>query len=283
MAVLFAAFGVIWGVLADSGMIIFDGIYSGISVGLSSLSVIVLKQVESGENERFPFGRAHFEPILVFFKSLVLIGTCVYSATNSFAELVGEGRYVEPDMGIVYSLISTVGCLAVAVILHVKNIQMESDIVGVERNQWVGDFILSFGVLVGFVVSFLLKGTDYSHLMPYADPLMVVIFSSIFIVMIMGSLGNPVRQLLLYRAKARGIKPIQDLVQEIAREIDARPKLHIVCVGREICVEANFLVGERAFSVVEMDEVRNRLEEKALKIRQRNRINVSFTQQEKWL
>lgn len=283
VTLIFAIFGIVWGTFTDSGMIIFDGIYSGISLCLSYISVVVLKQVENAEDDRFPFGRAHFEPMLVLFKSLALIGTCFYSAVNSFAVLLAGGRYVAPDMGILYSLISTLGCLSVTLLLHAKNNKLKSGIVAIERKQWLGDFLLSTGVLAGFTTSFFLQDTRYSGWISYADPLMVVVFSTLFIFLILSGLGEPLRQLMFYRAKPKDIRHIEDAVQLIANEIGAKPKTHVVLVGRELDVEVNFLMQEGSFSVKQMDNIRNRLAEKASQISRMHWINVSFTAQEKWL
>jgi predicted Co/Zn/Cd cation transporter (cation efflux family) len=84
----FAVLGVVFGVLSESSIIIFDGVYSLVSLGLSLLSLLVLKQLESGaKDHRFPFGKAHFEPLLIIFKSIALIGMCLYSSMNALVIL----------------------------------------------------------------------------------------------------------------------------------------------------------------------------------------------------
>lgn len=279
----FALFGIVWGVLTDSGMIIFDGICSGISLCLTFLSVLVLNQVDVQEDERFPFGRARFEPLLVLFKSITLIGACSYSATNSFSELLSGGRYVEPDKAIFYSLICTVGCFVVAVALHLQNNKLQSGIVGIERNEWFGDFLLSLGVLVGFTISYFLEDSSYAYLTPFADPMMVVVFSTLFIALLCRGIGEPLRQLLFYRADPVVVRPIEEEIHNIARRFNIQPTAHIVQTGRELNIEANFLVGTRAFSVEEMDEIRNILADTATKMGMKHWINVNFTKQQKWL
>ena len=52
----------IGGLLAGSQMIVFDGLYSFASVGLSVLAVMALRFARRGADERFPWGREAAEP-----------------------------------------------------------------------------------------------------------------------------------------------------------------------------------------------------------------------------
>ena len=53
----FAVFSSIWGILSGSSMIVFDGLYSFASIGLSGLAVLALRFVRRGPDDRFPWGR----------------------------------------------------------------------------------------------------------------------------------------------------------------------------------------------------------------------------------
>ena len=60
---VFAVGSLIWGLLAGSQMIVFDGLYSFVSVALSLLAVWALRAARSGPDERYPWGREIFEPL----------------------------------------------------------------------------------------------------------------------------------------------------------------------------------------------------------------------------
>jgi len=178
----FALLGVVFGVISESSIIIFDGVYSLISVGLSTLSLLVLKHVESEkDDQRFPFGKAHFEPLLIVFKSLTLIGMCLFSATIAVSDLMSGGREISPGPAIIYAIISTVGCILVTIYIQRKNTICDSNLLSAEKNQWLGDSLLSLGVLLGFTAAYTLKNSDFAWIVPYADPGMVVIASILFI------------------------------------------------------------------------------------------------------
>lgn len=284
---LFACLGVVWGILTDSSMIIFDGIYSFISVGLSFLSLAVLKQIQdknAAEDARYPFGKAHFEPLLIVFKSLTLIGMCTFSATNSFSELLAGGRSVSPGPAVIYALISTISCLVVVLFIRRKNKRMASNLLAAEQHQWLGDLLLSFGVLVGFSIAYILQDSHYSWVVPYADPGMVVVASAIFIFLPLKSFIGAAREMFFYRVDEKIVKPIEKEAERIANQYDAKYKFRMVSIGRELNIEVNFLIEDnRLLSIVEMDDIRRRIAVEVSKMKKQHWININFTHEPLWL
>lgn len=281
----FALFGVVWGVVADSGMIIFDGIYSLISVGLSFLSLVVLKQIKATqEDDRFPFGKAHFEPLLVVFKSLTLIGMCAFSAANAFSDVLAGGRHVSPGPAVLYAFLSTSACLVISLFIQKKNRSLDSSLLHVERNQWFGDFLLSFGVLIGFSTALVLQGTRFDWLIPYADPGMVMLASGFFILLPLKNLVTAGKEVLYYRTDSEWLAPIRDEVDSVAREMEASEhKLRMLVIGREISIEVNFLLSDQSVRVGDMDAIRHRIKEVVGTLEKQCWININFTMEKAWL
>ncbi|NQU16617.1 MAG: cation transporter [Candidatus Saganbacteria bacterium] len=58
----FALLALIWGWLAQSQMIMFDGIYSFISLLLTGLYFYAARSIAMGPDSKFPFGRSQMEP-----------------------------------------------------------------------------------------------------------------------------------------------------------------------------------------------------------------------------
>ncbi|MEH6453643.1 MAG: cation transporter, partial [Psychromonas sp.] len=249
VALFFSILGIAWGILAGSSMIIFDGVYSSTGILLGILTLVVLKQIESEkEDQRFPFGKAHFEPLLIIFKSLLLIGMCTFSAFNAFRELLAGGRVISADSAILYAFISTVVCLAVTLLIHYKNKNINSVLLNVERNQWIGDFIVSLAVLVGFSIAYLLQGTEHKWLIPYTDPGLLFLVSSLFIIIPLKSLFDAFKEMIFYRVDPELFDSIDGKAFEIAQELEAKYILRVVNIGREVNIELNFLLKDRNFS-----------------------------------
>lgn len=61
MGVMFTGLGISWGLAIHSGVILFDGIYSGFSIILSMMSIIALRMLSQPEDDNFLFGRMALE------------------------------------------------------------------------------------------------------------------------------------------------------------------------------------------------------------------------------
>src|SRR4051812_50166952 len=93
-------------------MIVFDGLYSFASVGLSVLAVMALRFSRRGADERFPWGREAAEPVVVIVKAGILAALCVYAAVQGVVDIVAGGRDVEGGWGILYAALATGAGLA---------------------------------------------------------------------------------------------------------------------------------------------------------------------------
>lgn len=280
----FAFLGLGWGLYASSGMILFDGIYSAVSLVLSLVSLVVLKQIQSpDEDHRFPFGKAHFEPLIIVLKSLIVIGVCSYSGIDAFLVVLEGGRDVALDSALIYAVISTLGCLVIFIFLHIKNKAINSKLLGAEKNQWFGDVLLSLGVFVGFGCAMLLDGTPYAWLIPYADPAMVFLASSAFIILPMQTLILACKEILYYQVSDAHLLPIDIKAKEIAHQLQAEYKLRMSSVGREINIELNFLMQDTSLTICQMDEIRAQLIESSKQINEQHWVNINFTTQKDWL
>ncbi|PSW14494.1 hypothetical protein C9J01_08665 [Photobacterium rosenbergii] len=282
----FSVFGIVWGILADSSMITFDGTYSLISVGLSGLSLIVLKLVaQSSEsvNSKFPFGKAHFEPMLIVFKSLTLIGMCAYSSAGAVSDIISGGAPVDPGPAILYAGISTVGCAIIAFLLRERNRQIGSAILEAEKNQWVGDLLLSLGVLAGFTAALLLKNTQWGVFVDYADPVMVLVASNLFIFLPLKSMLAAGKEMMLVKTNNELRIPIEIVAAEYAQRLNATYKLRMVSIGRELNIELNFIMPPNdALTVKDMDTIRSDIAKVADTLKSKHWINVSFTSDPAW-
>ena len=121
MGVLFAVLGISWGLAIQSGVILFDGIYSGFSIILSMLSIVALRMVTMADNhmhksddDHFQFGRMAFEPLVVALKSIVIVGVCVYGIVTSAIHILHGGSTSTslPMLGMLYAVVSIAACVS---------------------------------------------------------------------------------------------------------------------------------------------------------------------------
>src|SRR4051794_41819562 len=60
----FAVGSSVWGLLSGSSMIVFDGLYSFVSIGLSLLAVLALRISRRGPRPHYPRGPGMWEPLV---------------------------------------------------------------------------------------------------------------------------------------------------------------------------------------------------------------------------
>ena len=109
-ALFFAVLGIVWGLTINSSVIIFDGLYSSVSVLLSSLSLLVARQLDQADDHRFQFGRAILEPLVIALKSIGITLMCTYALVTAIDNLLRGGVEVSAGLGMVYAFISTLAC-----------------------------------------------------------------------------------------------------------------------------------------------------------------------------
>lgn len=281
----FAAFGIGWGVFIKSSMIMFDGLYSLISLFLSVLAIWITNYINKSDFERFPFGKGILEPLTVALKSIVLIIMCSTTFFNGVKEIVSGGTVVDTDKALIYSLVSSIGCTIIYLVIKNKGKKLSSDILRAEGNQWLMDTILSVAVLVGFIVSFILSKTTFVYLTKYVDPLMVVLSSGIFLKVPIMSLMESFKEVVNRNANDEINNKIYTIVKNIEEDYNFEDSVTRVSkIGRELRIEIDFVVNEETtiFEVKEMDKVRERLYKNMSNIKLEKWMNVNFTGDKKW-
>jgi cation diffusion facilitator family transporter len=278
----FAVVSSVWGILAGSSMIVFDGLYSFAAVGLSVLAVLALRFARRGADERFPWGREAAEPVVVIVKAGLLGVLCAYAAVQGVADILAGGREVEIGWAIAYAALATVVSVLVGGILRRG---AGSDLVKAEAAEWLGDALLSALVLVGFVVAFGLVRADRADLAAYVDPAMVVLGSVIFLRIPVQLVVGGMRELLSMSPPASVLDSLRAVVDEVRRQYafdDA--VLRAAKVGGRVDVEVAFVVGEPSpvRTVEDCDGVRGDLHERLAALGYERSVTVSFTGDPRW-
>lgn len=91
-AVVFSVAGVLLGILSMSQMILFDGLYSFISVVLSLLSLGAAQYIRKNDFQRFPFGKEIIEPIVLIVKYTVILVLCSGAFISAAVSFIHRGK-----------------------------------------------------------------------------------------------------------------------------------------------------------------------------------------------
>ena len=284
-ALFFALFGIAWGWTAQSEMIIFDGLYSFISLALTMLSLYINNFIAKKELDKYPFGKYILEPLVISFKSLIIGGMCLYSLIGAIQDVVHGGNTVEYGSALIYSIVSVIGCGGVYIFMKKKGDKISSELIKVEASQWLMDTLLSIGVLVGFVIAMILRNTRFSGLNVYIDPMMVIMVSVVFIKMPVQSFINAFKEILCVKADDEINDDIYLIVKEIEKEYKFEDSISRVSkIGGELRIEIDFIYNEESKlkDLDQMDCVREEVYDAIKHIDYNKWLNVSFTVDKKW-
>lgn len=281
----FALVGIGWGLFIDSEMIMFDGVYSLISLFLSIISIAICKFIAKKDKVNFPFGKKALEPIVVAFKSIVLIIMCLITLSNAVKTIFNGGNPVNTGFALGYSIVSVIGCGLIYYYMRSKGKKLNSDIIKAESSQWLMDTAISAGVLLGFMVVIIMKNTKFSYLTIYVDPAMVIITSVIFLKVPISQFINVFKEIILVKANDEINDEIYVIVKDIQEEYNFEDSITRVSkMGSSLRIEIDFIFnGESTMeSLDEMDEVREKIDKETNHMQYEKWLNVSFTGNKKW-
>lgn len=280
----FAVLSLVWGLAVGSQLIVFDGLYSFAAVGLSVLAVLALRTARKGPDERYPWGREVWEPLAVVVKAAALGGLCVYALVGAVAEILNGGREIDAGWAVLYGIVATAGGVAVSVYLRRRR-GPGSDLVRAEAAEWIGDTLLSFGVLVGFVVAYVLEATGHTEIARYVDPVLVAVISGAFLWIPARLIARGFREVLTMSPDAELQDQVRSRVADVERDYGfAESFLRSSKVGSRLDVEIGFVVDERskAQTVRQFDEVRSVLDKRLRLPGYTLSMTVSFTGDRRW-
>jgi cation diffusion facilitator family transporter len=279
----FVVISLAWGLLADSLTIVFDGIYSFASVGLSFAAVLALRTARSGADERYPWGREVWEPLAVLVKAAALGGLCVYALVEAVGELARGGREVAIGWAVVYAVLATAAGGMVTVYLRRCG---GSDLVRAEAAEWGGDTWLSAGVLAGFVVALVLGGVGRDDLARYVDPAMVALVSAAFLWVPARLIRGAFRELLTMSPRSSVLTPLRECTREMQAAYGfVESFVRASKVGGRLDIEIDFVVGpnSRVRDVDGFDAVRARIHDQLAPLADRLSMSVGFTADRRWV
>ncbi len=278
----FAVVSSVWGLLAGSSMIVFDGLYSCLSIGLSLLGVLALRLSRRGADADFPWGREAWEPLTVVVKALALGVLSVYAAVGGVSDLLNGGRSVATWWALLYAVLATSAGVAVTLVLRRGG---NSDLVRAEAAEWQGDTLLSVAVLVGFAIAVGLVSTGNKDLARYVDPAMVVAVSLLFLLV-------PARLIVGGASELLGAAPAEPVREQVRACVEAvrdqyeigESVLRAAKVGSRLDIEVDFLVDESSpvQTVADCDRVRQDLHDRLAELGHAGSVVVAFTTDPKW-
>jgi cation diffusion facilitator family transporter len=196
-ALLLAASGVTFALLAKSDAIMVDALYNLVLFTMALLSARVARLVGRPDDERFPFGYANFEPLLNLTKGLTVGFIQVWALYAAVTALLSGGRHTEPGLGVLYAVIGSGLCFGLALYQRDCARRTGSPLLAVDAKNWAVDGALCVAVAVAFAAVMVLERTAWKGLVPYADPVIVIILIALLAHVPLGIIRSNLAELLL--------------------------------------------------------------------------------------
>jgi len=266
-ALFFALLALIWGVLAKSQMIMFDGIYSFISLVLTGLYFYAARSIAAGSNKNFPFGKAQMEPMVIVIQSVVLLVICIKAFSSALISLFSGGREIDSLSGMGYAAIGVIGCFICwhYILRTGKKNAPQSGLIRSQAGQWLMDTLLSLAVLIGFFISYVISRVGYGYYARYMDSLMVIVAVLFFVREPIISLISGIKGMLMMAPESTVYATSKEAMKEIASKKGFDDViLRLGKSGREIICEVSFVSKDpdNSRSVGEMDTMHREVEER---------------------
>lgn len=285
-AVLFAVSGMVLGFVTNSQTIMFDGMYSVISVILSGISIATSKFKCKNDTKKYPFGKDTVEPLVIMLKYGIIIILVLASLGSAIYSLFNGGREIYMDAALLYAVLSTVGCYAVYKYIAKCSVKKNSNLLTAESTQWLMDALVSGGVLLGFILAFGAKQSSlFNFILPYIDPLMVILVSFYFIKVPVCQIRKSLKEVLDMSPEDEINDKVQKLVKDIEKKYSIDESfLRMSKVSSTLWIEVDFVISESSLveTIKDQDGIREEIDIKIKKLDYDNWTTVCFTHDRKW-
>lgn len=247
---------VVWGVLAGSGVILFDGVYTVAGIALVGVSALASRAAESEPGARYPFGRHAATPLAVAMQGAALLATMLYGVADAVGTLLAGGSDGDPLGLVVYG---TASCLASAgVAAWLRRRAPGSELAFAEVVSWRAGAWLSLVVALGGVVGTLLQRAGQETAAGYVDPVLLLLAVALIAAMPVRLIRDGMHELLEGAPPADVAAEVDRAVAAARAEFDLpEPLVRATKLGRRLYLEVDFVVEPGRWDVDGEDRVRH--------------------------
>ncbi|CAE6921300.1 MULTISPECIES: cation diffusion facilitator family transporter [Vibrio] len=272
----FAIGGMVLGLLVGSIVIVFDGVYSLVSLLLTLLSLAASYYISKPSKSIFPFGKAVLEPVVIAIKAAVILVVVSFSLYSAVTALMSGGREVNASIATIFGIVNVVGCGYAWWFMAQKSRRFSSGLIEAEKKQWLMDTLLSVAVTVGFVAAWLISLTPYAHYAVYADPMMMLLMGFYFLKVPFDMLVSALRELLMMTPSKELCQSVGNDVLEIEKVTEHQLKLAgVTKVGQELRVNVDVHVDDDTLQLDTLEQTRKQLTKRLSKHRFKLQLNLN--------
>lgn len=283
-ALVVGCIGILFSQITGSRAILLDGAFNLVYFVVSLLTMKVAHLVYRGDDIRFPVGYSFFEPLINGIKGVLILGISSMALLDAVSALFSGGRIIDPGAASLYGVFAATVCSLVALLLKRQTRASTSPLLNADAASWVVNAAISGAVLATFIVITLIDRTSWRSIVPYVDPLLVILIGAI-------TLGVPVRiarqalMALINRAPPTAVRDevgacVERALTDLGRE---QTTVRVLQPGRARMVMVHVVLSPQlSLSVEEMDAYRNKIFEHLQRIHPMTILDVVFTKDPAW-
>ena len=132
---LLSVVGVVWGVVSGSQIVLFDGVYAAVGIGLTGLALHASRLIAGGPTDRYPYGREALSPLVIALQGVAMLAICAYGSVDAVLTIVDGGSDVIPSSALWYGMLSLVAAVAGWAWLRPRGLR--SELLAAEAQAWL--------------------------------------------------------------------------------------------------------------------------------------------------
>jgi predicted Co/Zn/Cd cation transporter (cation efflux family) len=258
VSVVLGIMALAWGLAAGSQVILLDGVYTVVGLGMSSLALYTSRVVAEGPTRHYPFGREGLVPLVVGVQGIVVFGTFAYAALEAVRVILEGGSEVAAASLAAYGAVG--GLVALAVWAYLLRSDPTSDLLRAEAAGWLAGTVGSLAVIVGAGVVLVLRTTTWESAELYVDSVLVLVTCALLAPVPARLLRRAYRELLAAAPDQAVERQIREIVERVrAAEGLPEPVLRMSKVARALDVQVGFVVAPGRWDLAGEDRVRRAL------------------------
>lgn len=281
----FVVLGLGFAFYTKSDSILFDGIYSFIALCISIITLKVSKLAEQPDDDLFHFGYTQFEPLVNVFKAMFILAACVLAIFSAVQSLMSGGNPLKFGFAVIYGVLASSGCFAMGFYMKYKAKKTISGLLQADAAEWLVDGLISFAVLVGFVVGFVLEQTRWHDITPFVDPLLLILITIFALPVPIKIFLSNVREIVFMAPPDSFVLQIEEQLKKATRQIALEDyEFRVVKQGRQTILLIHLMVSDKFYfhTVADLDTIRGKMNQQMLEFNPEIIMDVLFIKNKKW-
>jgi predicted Co/Zn/Cd cation transporter (cation efflux family) len=255
MGMALAIVGISIGIIGGSQIVLFDGFYTFLGIGLTWMAMRVSHLVEEGPTIRYPYGREALVPLIIGIEGVALLATCAYASFNAVLSIIGGGTKVPNDWSFSYAVIALV--IPAFIWWRLRRVARKSELVRAEATQWLAGAGLGLAILFAFLAARLMVVTSWALGAKYVDPSLVIGACCLFVIPPAGMVRTTFIELIEGSPDGELQEAAQLALDHVAFQFALTDRhMRMTKIGRKFYVEIDFVV-EPNWTVAQSDQVRH--------------------------